>query len=87
MLYEISWNFITAIARLDYHNDICETRNKCKKYKLQGIIVCLLPPDSAVSTVNVELTKNLRKMKGKIFFFLLQGIEFFKQPEVEDIEV
>lgn len=69
MLYEIFWNFITTIARFDYHNDICEARNKCKKYKLRGIIVCLLPPDSAVSTVNLELTKNLRKMKGKIYIF------------------
>lgn len=67
MLHEISWNFITTIARLEYHNDICEARNQCKKYKLQGIIVCLLPPDSAVSTVNLELTKNLRKMEGEIY--------------------
>ena len=34
-----------------------------------------------------RIDKEFEKNERENIFFLLQGIEFFKQPEVEDIEV
>lgn len=77
MLYEISWNFITAIARLDYHNDICEARNKCKKYKLQGIIVCLLPLRLFRFDCKSRIDKEFEKNERENIFFSITRYRIF----------